>query len=255
MKKLTIILFLFLLNLFTLASDSYEVHVMDFFPSHYKDENGLVTGREVERIAEAFKAVGRKVSFVLVPINRCIYMLNTGAAKMCGTLAVSKNSRYENVEFNSVPISPNKSRAFFVKLTNLKEEFDLNNLKRTRVGVFDLPEYVEELKRRNAVVDISRSDSFVISKLLNGRLKVGVIHESSFDFLPNYQKNQIEKIGDFIELEGFVGFSKYFNTRRLAMEELDKGLVIIKKNGKMDEIQKKWKKLVEEKSKNNLQKN
>lgn len=254
-KKWVLISFVFFLRIVELGAadiknnEDYLIHVMDFYPSHYKDQTGKIVGREVERIEKAFLASGKKVRFTLVPINRCLYLLDNGAAKMCGTLAVSKNSRYENVEFNKVALNPKKSRAIFVKYTNNKKQYDLSNLNKLTVSVYDLPEYLDELKRRGAIPDPSMDDIGVVRKLAAKRIEVGVIHESTYNYFPKHEKDQLKILGDFIDVEGFVGFSTHFVERKKAMDELDRGLRLIQQNGTMDEINKKWLDLVERKIK------
>lgn len=220
----------------------YEILLMDSQSAHFLNSKNELDGPIYDILSKAFELAGRKVKFVLTPINRCMLLVEQGKALGCSAFPVFKDNQYPGIEFHKRPLRAKSGSVFLFRLKEGHEQCSFDKLGDKKIAVLDLANYRQYEKLKKSLMIPVSSDSFALDQLLFKRADFALIHSSSIPVITKENMDKIENCGEFIQIKGFVGFNPKDPKSKSAEKDLDRGLEILRRK-KLDlEIAKKWEK-------------
>ncbi|MGG7036283.1 MAG: substrate-binding periplasmic protein [Flavobacterium sp.] len=245
-KLIAFTCFLFLLSNAIVYSQKLAIAVEDdAAPWSQKDGNGYAN----DVVRAAFKAVGEEVVLEVVPYSRGKEMVMSGKVAACFSMAWL-------TEFQEKVIFPQKPlftcyNDFFAQKSNPSKVTRIENFKKgTKLGVvigYEYPPYVYQLRDKGILIfEESESEVVNLKKLALGRIDYALINhnETKPDELLIARAGATGKIIKSVTgntLDCYIGFSTKHPQGAPALKKFNKGMQIIRQNGTLKKITKKWK--------------
>lgn len=215
-----------------ISSGEYKPGYSEYAP-HYGYVNHIVI--------EAFKAQGLEVNMAFNPWIRSYRDAkegNVAIASCCWFLNAERKKDF----FISDKVTDNDFVFFHLK----SKKFNWNSykdLRKYRLGIprgYTLPDgLIDEIKAGNIKVDWSASDEQVLRKLFMGRVDSAVTGiDSGYETKMSVEEmKNLTHHKKILRLSGvYLLFSKKNKESKLLMMKFNKGLKVIRENGKLDEI-------------------
>lgn len=244
MKKIFILLFLsiFLLNSTVIAEKNPSSLVIagdfNYPPYEYIDKNGNYRGFNVDIINAISIELGKDIELKPVEWNKAFSLLESGKVDAIQGVNYSKK-RDINLDFTDVLLK--NQQVIFVKSKNefIKEIKDLENLKVSiqkndisseffyqleNVEILEFPSQYEAVKALND----NKVDAFIGNKLTG-----------LYFIQREYNTDDYKIIGENISESTSYSIA-VLDGNKETLNELNKGISMIKKNGTYDKIYKKW---------------
>lgn len=214
----------------------------DWFPYGGK-VNGVAAGLGVDLVKESFAAVGISVRFESVPYARCLDMVKSGRVLACNEPARTD----ETEQFVLWPTKPLFSaRSLIYALQPAKETgLTTSSLEGKRVIVTNGFEYGTEFDSNKKIVrEVTAKEISVFRMLARRRGDYALAYEKVAQHL--FRENEREFGGKFVvvgqiaETRMYCAFSKTFPNSQHYLDLFNQGFALIQKNGKYQEIEKRW---------------
>ncbi len=238
-KVLMMLTFLFILGIsgLTAADKVITLTTLDWEP--YIGQSMPGQGYIAEVVKEAFTRVGYKVNIKFLPWARAVNEAETGSADGLFPEYMGDERKALFLYSEAMPGGP---LGFYKKKSSAISYKTLNDLKPYKIGVvrdyintaeFDAAKYLKK--------DEADSDEINIKKLINGRVDLVVIDRLVGDYLITQKfpenKAQLEFVNPPLELKPlYIVFSKKAPNYQTKLEDFNKGLKEITKDGTLKKI-------------------
>lgn len=222
------------------AEKSVVISTANWEPYEF-EENGEIKGISVDIVTEAFKRMGYKVTKKALPFSRALEMFKAGEIDMIPDIKVT-DERLKTGIFSKEAILTTHTSLFVKSDSNIKFSGNVLDLKSYKIGIVRDYTYGEEFDNavKNKVLKVEAVDDMLqnINKVLDNRLDICV--ENKLVLLAalkatNNQNKLKELTPELNQTPVYAWFSKKKNTEQMV-EEFDKKLVEIKKDGTFEKI-------------------
>ncbi|MCG8572134.1 MAG: transporter substrate-binding domain-containing protein [Spirochaetes bacterium] len=241
--KLTCIILILLLS-FSLFAANKTINLATINWEPYSGESLPGHGFFSEIIVEAFVAVGYDVKFTYLPWARALKATKEG--EFDGIMdAYLKPDRLAYLEYPDVVWKVEED--FITLKSNKKVKFDgnLSSMKNVVIGTLNGTAQEKELKENGLTIQSVNSIDKAVKMLITGRIDAMLIAKSIFWYNlekvdPNFNRNKISILSPPYKVyDMYVAFSKKAGDYKTLTADFNKGLAMIKKNGKFNRIVKK----------------
>lgn len=213
----------------------------DWYP-YSADKNGQVAGMAVDIVREAYQAAGVTIKIKSMPYARCMKLVELG--REIGCFNALKDASTESVyRFGKYPLFSARLGIY----THTPQAFPvtLGELAGKRVGVTNGYTYGSEVElNREMKKEVAATDLSNLRKLAVGRLDYALVFTQAADHLVNDHsetlRGRIYKVGSVTDNPLYVGFSRRHAQAAEAMQQLDRGMALIKQNGRYQQIVNNW---------------
>ncbi len=224
-------------------AETYQFATGEWAP--YTGEKIANYGLASEIVLESMKAVGDEVKFLFYPWARCTdAVLNDSS--IVGTFPWSKTEeRSKKFDYSDLFLKSDE-KLFFIKGLNKNIEWNQpQDLKSFSFAGTRSYAHVEFLEKAGAKVDVADSDELNFKKLLAGRIQYFPVSEAvGWDLIKTKfaaDKDKFATVTKPILSDSLAIMVKKDDAKSKAfLEKFNKGLKIIKENGKFSEISKKY---------------
>ena len=216
----------------------------DASPWSYSDGSGYVN----DLVRAAYKEVGWKVTYKVLPYSRC--KLQTEEGKLVACFSASKTPETEkNLQFPSMPVFVARN----ILLANADSPLNGCDVDawphKMSVGFVNEYEYmpaVEALRKSGRIaVNMVPSEVLMLRMLANGRFDTAVI---TLDEVKRIElisvlarvKPFFKEVCDYGGLPAYVAFSRAHPQAKEALAAFNKGFALIIKNGTVERLKKEW---------------
>lgn len=203
---------------------------------------GKGQGMTVDIVRAAYRAIGVDVNFEFMPYARCVALTRSGAQLACFDTFRTPDTESEflwhspsmfNVEYRIYALADSKQRRLGVP-----------DLEGQHVAVTRGYEYGAEFDRNTKVLrELSSSDESNFRMLLAGRvaytITADVIAKSLFKQHPELA-NKFRAVGSVSRNDVYLAFSRRNPDGPREMARFEKGLKIIRENGRLQAIEGRW---------------
>lgn len=208
-----------------------------------KDNKGIC----FDIIIKAFKAVDIEVEFESYPVNRCIWLVDSGYAWATFPY-VETEKRLENFMFTDsiVTFLNLKTKLFYYKLDkidNVQKINSVNQIKNYTTGICMNYYYEDFFVKNNVKIDYSKNEKELFNKLVTGKIDFVVSEENVGWYY--IEKDYCNITGHFDTID--IGIEKEPIQYRLMVDknnadaqwfvdEFNRGLKIIEENGVLEKL-------------------
>lgn len=215
----------------------------DWYPYSARAENGRPHGFAVDVIKLAYDAVDADVEYKVMPFARCLEEVKLGREIGCFDTAKQEMLDSDFV-FPEEPLFTAKL-TIYIPSDSGDKNLTFKKLEGKKVGITNGYTYGDEFeKNQNIKKDVSQSDTIVLKKLAKGRLDSAIVYEKCADYIVGQNKSELEhkiKVGGVGKDDKFyISFSRKHPGAEKAKSLFDKGMKLIKANGKYSELEKKF---------------
>jgi polar amino acid transport system substrate-binding protein len=240
--------------LFAILIFPSSVFAQAIYPILAEDAAGLWgqadgTGAGNDIVRAAFEAMGDKVTFSVVPYNRCKAQVMEGHSLACFGMGWSEELKGK-VVFAKHPIYTNTATLFVRKADAEKFRKVGDIADGTRIGTvlgYEYPETFVQLVRSGKLVpDNAINETLSLRKLAAGRFDLVIANlddlKSAEYLLKQAGMTDRVQVAFTMESAGtFLGFAGGDTHSAVAMKSFDAGMVLIQKNGTLAKILASWK--------------
>ena len=213
----------------------------DWYP-YAAIRNGKAEGMAVEIVQAAYRAVGVRVRFQSMPYARCMRLTEIG--RYAGCFNSLKDSTTEPVFlFGQQPLFT--ATIGIYATADWPQPTTVSALRGKRVGLTNGYTYGSKVERdRDMIKEYAVSDLANLRKLVRKRLDYVLVYTRVADYLighhPNDLGRRLVRVGTVIETPLYLSFSRANLRGETAMRQLDRGMIILQRNGKHQQILKRW---------------
>lgn len=205
-------------------------------------KDGKAVGMAVEIVQEAYQAVGVSVGFRSVPYARCMRLVEVGREVGCFN-SLKDASTEPSFRFGKQPLF-HAAISIYARSGQLSG-VTVAQLAGKRVGLTNGYTYGSEVElNQDMIKDVAASDLISLRKLLLGRLDYVLVYSRVADHLitryPADLAGKIQRVGTVMDNPLYLTFSKTNPHADKALQQLDRGLAILQKNGRYLQIVQRW---------------
>ncbi|MBR7630746.1 transporter substrate-binding domain-containing protein [Aeromonas popoffii] len=207
-------------------------------------ETGHLDGFTPIVVREAFKKVGIKTEYKVIPFSRCMYLALTDVISGCFNAAITRDNKNKYV-WPKTPLVNEPLGVF--SLTSKSRSYDASG----QVGVYELLSgnrvgatlgysYPTEILENSEITfEKVKSDSVQLDMLLRNRIDFALLGKGSGYYLAS-KKNIRDQVVDVftISTDGdfYIAFSKATGNGEYLSTMFDKGMLELIKSGEYNEL-------------------
>jgi len=224
------------------AADTVTVGAEDSWYPFSGLVKGKLQGMTVDIVREAFKTVGVQVRFEPMPYARCVALARSGVQ-----LACFDTFRTPDTESEFLWHSPSLFRVDYLVYARAgakRRHLGVRDLEGRRVAVTRGYEYGAEFDRNTKIQrELSSSDESNFRMLLAGRVEytitAKIIADKLFKAHPELAR-KFKVVGLVSRNDVYMAFSRRHPDGPQEMARFEKGLRIIRENGRLQAIERQW---------------
>lgn len=206
--------------------------------------NGEARGFTVDLVRAAFAAVKVEVKFESLPYARCMQRVKDGALLACFDTARAAMVEPDYL-WHKRPMFTSRSM-IYARAGSGERNIGVATLEGKRVAVTHNYEYGDAFDSNKKVIrEAAPNDLSAFRMLVGGRADYALAYEKVANLLirenPEAFSGKVVPVGVIEELRLYTVFSKSFPNSARYLELYERGFEIISKNGKLREIERKWK--------------
>ena len=208
--------------------------------------SGLVKGQgqgmTVDIVRAAYRAVGIDVKFDFMPYARCVALTRSGVQLACFDTFRTPDTESEFLWHS--PSLFNVEYRIYAPIASKQRHLGVRDLEGQHVAVTRGYEYGAEFDRNSKVLrELSSSDESNFRMLLAGRvaytITAEVIAKSLFKQHPELA-GKFRAVGSVSRNDVYIAFSRRNPEGPREMARFEKGLRIIRENGRLQAIEQRW---------------
>jgi polar amino acid transport system substrate-binding protein len=247
MKKVIFFIVFICCCILHLSAIDKPIQIVTFdYPPFMSNDNGIISGINIEIINEVFSEMQQSITITFFPVSRCLKMMENNETD--GMFSLKKTPERENSM-----IFPTESLLIqdYVIFKSIDSDFsftgDLSSLVNVTIGVVDNTSYgplFDNAVNNKVLLNIDSAPSFELTfkKLIAKRMEVVICSRIvGLTILKElgYQDNIVIS-GPIVEIvPSYIAFSKKENGKKLA-ESFDDVMKKIKINGTLEKILSKY---------------
>ena len=228
------------------ARSAMEIAVEDdAAPWSAKDGTGFAN----DIVTAAYAAVGTPISLKVVPYSRCKALVVNALVPACFSMSWAPELKGV-VAFSQIPIFSVRSQFFQRTARPVGVEHADQLPPGTVVGVvngYEYPDAVYRLRDEGILrFEPANSEQINLKKLAVGRIQLALVNDNRIKPSDTLIANagvsgQVQYAFDAGEMPAYIGFSLQHPAGDEAKKLFDRGFSIIRANGTLKQIEKKWK--------------
>lgn len=200
---------------------------------------GKLSGTTPPIIEAAFKAVGIKVEFVVVPYARAMAMADSGEVVGAFHTAIV-DDLVERYHWHTTPLF--RAKIAIWGRAESSERDSVRTLEGKTVGTTNGYTYTDTFDNNTKIKkEVAQSDLETLRKIALGRLNYGIVYARNGQALisanPSALKGKVKILGEVGEVPLYLNFSKAHTEGEKYAELFEKGLTTIIKNGEYAKIE------------------
>ena len=231
--------------------DSFTLVSLEYPPYAYHDENGNVTGSDVEILRQAAKNIGIDIMFTLLNWEEALRLTRTGSADGI-FIAYKKESREIFFDF-VIPHLSIDELALFKNSNFSKKIKKISDLNSQKIGIVKGFSYPDEFENFTDCIKVkAESLDKLVEMLIKGDIDIAIASKKPTNYLLNKKKknatkemlNNISKISTLsliLSVEpNYLAFSKRSKKSKGVITRFKNALLELDNSGKMFEIRKRF---------------